>query len=334
MKITVTHNMPGFLLFLWLIAAVPVLAAGMMDGRVMDVFNGKVTLQLAVEEAFHAGDQMDITYIAGPMEMLIGRYEVIQAQGSVVFAKEISLSMPPIKDMNVKVTGVQPSAGIVVPDSGAMDPVERDPRFLDANIRIKKEETRPPLAGNEKAAPEKEPVVEVLGPNEGMPAAEVSPSAGTTESGPAYASSAPGQANTLDFDTFFKGQQASPQQEPTLLGESPFFNPETKPGSASVLPAPGKYVLGVEIMNNDSIEGQARATHPLGVRVISVFPQTAAEQSGIQVGDVISGINDNRVEDTIQFIRILNASGGKVSLVIQRNGRIITKKVTLQQKNF
>jgi len=333
MKITVTRNTPGFLLFLWLIAAVPALAAGGMDGRVVDVFNGKVTLQLAAEEAFHAGDRMDITYMAGPVEMLIGRYEVIQAQGSVVFAKEISLSIPPIKDMNVKVTGVQPESGIVIPDSGAMDPVERDPRFLDANTRVKKEEPFPPPVGDEKAAPEKEPVVEVLGPDEGIPEA-LSVSSGAVKPSSTNVSPASGQTELQDFNAFVKDQKAFPQQELTLMGESPLLDPEAKPGPADSLPTKGKYVLGVEIMNNDSIEGQVRATHPLGVRVISVFPQTAAEKNGIEAGDVISGINNTRVEDTVQFIRVLNASGGEVSLVIQRNGRIITKRVTLQQKNF
>jgi hypothetical protein len=288
--------------------ATPVLAAGVMEGRVLDVFNGKVTLQVTAEDSFQDGDRIELSYMAGPMEMLIGQYEVIQRQGPVVFAKQISLTMPPIKDMNVRVSRADTAARMIVPDSGAMDPLDRDPRFLEANTGAKKEEQLPPPAGKEKAAPIAEPVVEVLGPNEGISAA-APPSPGTEKISPA--------------DSF---------PSPGLFGESPFFRPEANLGPVSPLPAPGKYVLGIEIMNNNSIQGQMYTAAPVGIRVVSVFPRSAAEKNGIKTGDVISVINKNPVEDIAHFIRTLNASGGKVVLEIQRNGKMIKKTVVLQER--
>lgn len=308
MNKVVIRSARSLLVFGLLSVAIPVLAAGVMEGRVLDVFNGKVTLQVTAEDSFRDGDLIELSYMAGPLEMLIGQYEVIQRQGLVVFAKEISLTMPPIKDMNVRVIRAGTAASMIVPDSGAMDPVERDPRFLEANTGVKKESEVPGPAQRDQAAPQEEPVVEVLGPDEGISVAAL-PSPGTEKISPAYSPPSPG-----------------------LFGESPLFSPEATPGPVSPMPAPGKYVLGIEIMNNNSIKGQVNTASPVGIRVVSVFPRSAAEKNGIKIGDVISVINKNPVEDIAHFIRTLNASGGKVVLEIQRNGKMIKKTVVLQER--
>ena len=324
MKPGIVQKLQGFWVFMFLAAAAPGLAANVLEGRVLDVFNGKVTLQLKAEELFQQGDRVDLSYMAGPMEMLIGQYEVIQTQGPVVFAKEISLSMPPIKDMAVRVVRVASTPAIVIPDNAAMDPAERDPRFLEANTRIKADAAAP-LYEEKKGPAGEAPVVEVLGPNEGL-SAPSTPSGAQTYSSPAPAADT---ADALAFDAFFKDRQQDSSPAPLeLLGEKPLFNP----GEVKPLPAPGKYMLGVEIMNNDRIEGQVYAAAPIGIRVVGVTPRSAAQQSGIRPKDVISAINNIPVKDTAQFISVLNTSGGKIFLEIQRNGKIIKKNVTLQER--
>ena len=306
MKTVIVQGLKIFLGFWLLNAAVPGFAAVAADGQVLDVFNGKVTVQMAGEGDFQKGDRIDLSYMAGPMEMLIGQYEVIQTNGPIVFAREVSLSMPPIKDMKVRVVSAQPE--IIVPNTAAMDPVERDPRFLEANTRIKEDAGAPVFAERKKAAVEEEAVVDVLGPNEGLSAtAPLPPLELLGETPPVNP----------------KDQQYSGNGPYGPLDTQDFFEPS---------PAPGRYWLGIEMINNDSITGQVYTAAPIGVRVVSVLPRSAAEESGIKPSDVISVINNIPVEDTWQFISILNQSGGKIYLEIQRNGQMIQKTVVLQER--
>ena len=103
-------------------------SANALTGKIIDVFGDKITVEMEGTGLFQAGEKIELNYMAGVMEMMIGSYEVVQVQKNVFIAKEISLVMAPSKEMNVTVIKAQ-GFGFDGPDPGAMEPPSRDPRF-------------------------------------------------------------------------------------------------------------------------------------------------------------------------------------------------------------
>lgn len=76
------------------------------QGRIIDVLQGSVTVQLNGSSPYQKGDKIELSYMAGMLEMMIGSYEVVQSQKNIFIAKEIALSMPPSNNMKVAVVKV------------------------------------------------------------------------------------------------------------------------------------------------------------------------------------------------------------------------------------
>jgi len=74
-----------------------------INGKVVDIFDDKVTVLLEGGNPFKPGDKFDMIYIAGFLEMMIGQYKVETIKDLVVIAKTVSQNMPPSKGMKVKV---------------------------------------------------------------------------------------------------------------------------------------------------------------------------------------------------------------------------------------
>jgi len=99
---------------------------------------------------FGMGEKIEVSYMAGTLEMLIGKYEVTFSRMDMVLCKELFLSIPPEKGMTVLVyrtsqmiaidkpdpDATLPPQKIVIdePDPGAMLPPSEDPRFYPENM--------------------------------------------------------------------------------------------------------------------------------------------------------------------------------------------------------
>ena len=72
---------------------------------------------------------------------------------------------------------------------------------------------------------------------------------------------------------------------------------------------------------------------PIGAYVISVTDGGAAAEAGLQVGDVITAINDNKIETTEELNNYKNEynAGDTVTLTIVRNGQEQKVSVVLQE---
>ncbi len=77
------------------------------NGKIIDVFGKNATVQMDSDCPFRTNDKIDLSYMADTMEFLLGQYEVTQVKGNVFIAKEISSTMPPSKDMKVKLVPSQ-----------------------------------------------------------------------------------------------------------------------------------------------------------------------------------------------------------------------------------
>ncbi len=70
-----------------------------------------------------------------------------------------------------------------------------------------------------------------------------------------------------------------------------------------------------------------------GVIITSISENSPAEQAGINVGDVIMSLGNNEINSSKDFSRQIAESpiGKNVSLIILRNGKVITKSVTIKE---
>lgn len=63
---------------------------------------------------------------------------------------------------------------------------------------------------------------------------------------------------------------------------------------------------------------------PLDARVVQTIPNKPAELAGIRPGDLILGVNGEKVEQFYDLIRLISPHGGeKISIKIDRNGEIL-----------
>jgi serine protease Do len=84
--------------------------------------------------------------------------------------------------------------------------------------------------------------------------------------------------------------------------------------------------IGIKVRNLRPIE-QRYVTS--GVLVVEVLPGSLADRAGVQIGDLIFGLNDRKVADTAEFFPSLLASAAAQStvLIFQRGG--LTYRVAL-----
>ena len=71
-----------------------------------------------------------------------------------------------------------------------------------------------------------------------------------------------------------------------------------------------------------------------GVKVGSVVPGSAAEAAGLQAGDVLVAIDDEKVDDLKMYSDLLKQlePGQTVTLTIQRGGDALKKTVTVTER--
>ena len=99
-----------------------------------------------------------------------------------------------------------------------------------------------------------------------------------------------------------------------------------------------RYVTGrpqIGISTDDISEAQSRYWNvPVGVHVINVNKDSAADQAGIEVGDVIIDIEGTAVSNAQELNEVKNKykAGDTITLTVYRNGKDIKIRVTLQEK--
>jgi len=98
--------------------------------------------------------------------------------------------------------------------------------------------------------------------------------------------------------------------------------------------------VGIEVIEAAHLTEEERErfgiTEFTGAVVANIFPGSLARAGGLEIGDVIQGVNNTPVRDTVDFILctfgksqrdILNLSG-------RRRGRPFTAQVELIARNF
>jgi putative serine protease PepD len=78
-------------------------------------------------------------------------------------------------------------------------------------------------------------------------------------------------------------------------------------------------------------EGDAGSAVGSGARVVSVEPGSAAEDSGLQAGDVVTAIDERPVTSSTELTAAVRSRtpGDEVTLTVQRGGQSVTVDVTL-----
>jgi putative serine protease PepD len=87
-------------------------------------------------------------------------------------------------------------------------------------------------------------------------------------------------------------------------------------------------ILGITVSGSQNSAGPTSAT---GARVAGVEPGSPAEKAGIQVGDVITQIGKQRIDNSIGAVAATrsHAPGATVQVTVESNGRTTTISVTL-----
>ena len=91
----------------------------------------------------------------------------------------------------------------------------------------------------------------------------------------------------------------------------------------------------IGLTGRDLTEQTAKANNLVeGVYVVSVEPFCSAEKAGIKAGDVIVGIDGTSIKtmDELNNIKNQHQIGDEVTLKINRNGKEMDMKVTLQEQ--
>lgn len=99
-----------------------------------------------------------------------------------------------------------------------------------------------------------------------------------------------------------------------------------------------KYVTGrpqIGITTNDITETYSRYLNlPMGVYVLSVMPDSAAEKAGILQGDVIIDVDGKAITTAAELNEIISEhkAGDEITLTVSRYGKDIKIKLALQEK--
>ena len=94
----------------------------------------------------------------------------------------------------------------------------------------------------------------------------------------------------------------------------------------------GKPFLGVQVENVDSAAQQYGV--PAGASVSVITPGYAAEEAGLQEGDIITAINDTEIASATDLTSAMEnyKAGDTVTFTVYRNGETIQLQVTLDEK--
>jgi len=121
------------IIFTFILISTTCLHAG-SSGEITYTDNGMIRIEnLSDSTPFEMGEKIEVSYMAGILEMLIGKYEVIFSSENMVHCKELFLSIPPDKGMTILISRTSQMIEIDEPDPGAMLPPSEDPRFLPEN---------------------------------------------------------------------------------------------------------------------------------------------------------------------------------------------------------
>lgn len=96
----------------------------------------------------------------------------------------------------------------------------------------------------------------------------------------------------------------------------------------------GRPVLGVSVISVDSAQlAYQYGLNQLGVYVAGLTEGTKAEASGLKVGDCLIAVDDTQISSTSDLTKILQSHevGDKVSVMVSRNGKMITLEVELSE---
>ncbi len=101
----------------------------------------------------------------------------------------------------------------------------------------------------------------------------------------------------------------------------------------------GRPQLGISCQDVSEAVSQAYNL-PIGAYIISITEDGAADEAGLQVGDIITAINDNKIQTTEELNSYKNEfnAGDTVTLTIVRNGQeqkidVVLKEVTKNQQS-
>jgi hypothetical protein len=72
-----------------------------LEAEVVNVEGVKIVIELHSHEHFAIGQEIEISYIAGGMEILIGSYRVTDMRERLVFAQVVNCNVPPSRGMDV-----------------------------------------------------------------------------------------------------------------------------------------------------------------------------------------------------------------------------------------
>jgi predicted metalloprotease with PDZ domain len=95
----------------------------------------------------------------------------------------------------------------------------------------------------------------------------------------------------------------------------------------------GKPRLGVQVMQlTAELREHMGAPEDLGILVGKVLPGTAAEEAGVQVGDLIIAVDDDEIRNAGDLTRALaRRAGGEIVLEVVRDGRTVTLDAYLDE---
>lgn len=93
------------------------------------------------------------------------------------------------------------------------------------------------------------------------------------------------------------------------------------------LAAPRAFALGIDTNPKaPEIELAAPAAgHPAGIILTKIYPGSAAEKAGLQVGDIVTRINGSRITRMIEWSGAFESNGGKtIELTVFRDHQQVT----------
>lgn len=292
-----------FLAVLWMGLIVRPGAAMEMMGTIIDTFSDGITVSATGKVLFNKGDRVELSYRAGQVEMTVGQYEILQAKENVFVARQIAATMPPLRGMHVSIL-TSLAAGTNLP---AVDNAK--PRPMSCGERRA-------LAQKMAGAPPVPPEQGKLDQSAGGPVSPMGP--GSVN--PVSPSGIPGQpavASTLP-----------PAMPPAQGGCGDFKT--TKARIMSGAEPSRRWWLGVAL-KHVPVDPAAQQPAKRGVKVVAVDPGSPADKADIKSNDMIVEIERVSVKDPGHFIQLLNQANGRVRLVIDRDGKIIKKKVSLEK---
>ncbi|HEX9726715.1 MAG TPA: PDZ domain-containing protein [Vicinamibacteria bacterium] len=99
--------------------------------------------------------------------------------------------------------------------------------------------------------------------------------------------------------------------------------------------SPGRGYLGVQLLNlTPELRGHFGVSEDAGVMVAKVEPGSPAEQAGVQVGDIVTGIDGNPIDSSWSLSRYVRGKkeGDSASLELWREGGAQAVSVTIVEK--